>query len=72
MSMAMPEDELCVVATGRRGIDVFRNPLSKQQPTDLRNHSLYDSIRTSRALIIQTQGQPKQWTLKTWRMPSTC
>lgn len=24
MSMAMPEDRLCVVATGRRGIDVFR------------------------------------------------
>lgn len=23
MSMAMPEDRLCVVATGRRGIDVF-------------------------------------------------
>jgi hypothetical protein len=23
MNLAMPEDELCVVATGRRGIDVF-------------------------------------------------
>ena len=24
MSMATPEDELCVVATGRRGCDFFR------------------------------------------------
>ncbi len=28
MSMAMPEDRLCVVATGRRGIDVFFDGLA--------------------------------------------